>query len=286
MKSQITTLLTLTLLASLAACSKAAPNRISKSDAAADAFQQESIARVGLNMKLSLTFDDGPTTGTTEALLDLLAEENIKASFFLNGKNIPGREATVARMTREGHIVANHAQNHHHLPTVASDKGMNGLFDEVNETHRLILPYVQEGGRLYFRAPFGAWREHFAPFLNQDQILRNYIGPMFWDIGGNITRYPEKHPKEGQINFDADGSPAAAADWDCWSKPKGKQNLTVEQCTASYFKESMRRKGGIVLLHDISMQTVEMVRKLIPMWREAGFTFVTLDELPQLDQFR
>ena len=99
MKKQVTTLITLTLLASLAACSKPASNSITKGDDAVDAFQQKSIAKVGLVKKLALTFDDGPSAAHTMRLLDILEKENVKASFFLNGKNVKGNEAIVSMVS-------------------------------------------------------------------------------------------------------------------------------------------------------------------------------------------
>lgn len=281
MKRQLSTLMTLTLLASLAACSKAATNRVSKSDEAVDAFQEKSISRVGLVKKLALTFDDGPHPEHTVRLLDILEKENIKATFFVNGKNVPGNESIMKRMSDDGHVVASHAQDHDHLPTIAAEKGMRALFHQVMDTHLLIKPYFQRGGRMYFRAPYGAWKASFAPYLNEDQVLRDYIGPVFWDIGGEIS----KDPKTKKITLDANGNPYTAADWDCWNVIKGKQKLTLKQCAAGYNTETMKRNGGIVLLHDKTAQTVEMTAKLIPIWKKAGFKFVTLDEIRSLDQY-
>ena len=267
----------------LAACTKQSGVGLKKDTAEYDLFQKKSIARVGLNMKLALTFDDGPKAATTDLLLDLLEREGIKATFFLNGSKVKGNEATMRRMHEDGHVVANHSFEHVHLPKTEKALGMREIFRQVNESHIAIQPYLQPAGRLYFRAPFGAWNPLFADYLNEDQVLRDYIGPVFWDIGGNITR----HEKTGAIIFDADGSPATAADWDCWTIPKGKtkQNLTIDQCTKSYYKETVRRSGGIVLMHDVHAQTIEMVKKLIPAWRKAGFTFVTLDQIQAFDQY-
>lgn len=260
------------LMLSAISCSQN-PGGLQKGTDAYDAFQRKSIARVGLNMKLALTFDDGPTNGTTDALLELLKQEGIKASFFLNGKHIRGREATVRRMQQDGHVVANHSHTHAHLPRAAQNIGMSEVFKEVNRSHQAISPYLQPNGRLYFRAPFGAWRAEFADFLNRDQLLRDYIGPVFWDIGGSIV-------------MNTNGSVRAAADWDCWDKTsETDEKLSVEQCAYGYLNESLNRRGGIVLMHDVNMKTVDLVRNLIPRWRRAGFTFVTLDEIQALDQY-
>lgn len=56
----------------------------------------------------ALTFDDGPHPATTPGLLDVLARHAARATFFLIGERVAGNEAIVARMTAEGHEVANH----------------------------------------------------------------------------------------------------------------------------------------------------------------------------------
>jgi len=60
---------------------------------------------------VALTFDDGPATYTT-AVLDILQQEHIPATFFLIGKNISGNEQIVERMYREGHTIGNHSFYH------------------------------------------------------------------------------------------------------------------------------------------------------------------------------
>lgn len=64
---------------------------------------------------VALTFDDGPDTVYTPAILDTLAKLGVKATFFLNGNKIPGREWVVKRIINEGHIIGNHSYTHANL---------------------------------------------------------------------------------------------------------------------------------------------------------------------------
>ena len=91
-------------------------------------------------------------------------------------------------------------------------------------TNAAIAPYVRPGQGLYFRAPYGVWRKVHADFLNQDPELKHYVGPVYWDIGGDIS-------------YDDDGGLRAAADWDCWS-----QDLTADQCAQGYMRESAAQR--------------------------------------------
>lgn len=59
-----------------------------------------------------LTFDDGPTPKITEELLDILKEHNVKATFFIVGKEIKGREAILKRIYEEGHGIGLHTYSH------------------------------------------------------------------------------------------------------------------------------------------------------------------------------
>ena len=59
-----------------------------------------------------LTFDDGPLPRNTSRVLDSLASECVKATFFMVGQMARAYPSMVRRVYDEGHIVANHTQNH------------------------------------------------------------------------------------------------------------------------------------------------------------------------------
>lgn len=66
------------------------------------------------NNKISLTFDDGPSDETSE-ILDLLREHDAKATFFIWGQRIKGRESILKRIIKEGHEIGNHSYEHKRL---------------------------------------------------------------------------------------------------------------------------------------------------------------------------
>ena len=77
-------------------------------------------------MKISLTFDNGPTPSITDPVLDVLDKRDIKATFFVLGKNLQdqtGRDLVI-RAQNAGHLVGNHTFTH----TVQF-----GLSDSVDE---------------------------------------------------------------------------------------------------------------------------------------------------------
>ncbi len=61
---------------------------------------------------LVLTFDDGPGIPLTGEVLGILSRSNAKATFFLLGKNIQGREAIVRQISERGHEICSHGYEH------------------------------------------------------------------------------------------------------------------------------------------------------------------------------
>ena len=59
-----------------------------------------------------LTFDDGPLPPYTTRILETLAAECVKATFFMVGRMAQGYPAIVRRVYNEGHTIANHSQSH------------------------------------------------------------------------------------------------------------------------------------------------------------------------------
>jgi len=59
-----------------------------------------------------LTFDDGPVPRYTSRILETLASECVKATFFMVGQMARAYPSMVRRVHDEGHTVANHTQNH------------------------------------------------------------------------------------------------------------------------------------------------------------------------------
>jgi peptidoglycan/xylan/chitin deacetylase (PgdA/CDA1 family) len=226
-------------------------------------FQPRNITRFGLfhSKNLVLSFDDGPSVHTAK-LLDMLQERGIKATFFVLGKNARNYRNLLQRMESEGHIVANHTKTHADLGHVSPEVA----FGEIEYTHGKIRSFTGTH-RLYFRAPYGAWTSAHATLLNANAELKPYIGPIFWNVGG-------------ETRFAADGEIIAAADWECWSKHRG-----IPTCRQGYINEMAAIEGGVVLMHDITENTVEMAGELIDYWLRDGYRFITLDSVRALDQY-
>ena len=99
---------------------------------------------------VALTFDDGPHPGTTDRLLDGLGERGARATFFLVGEEIAGREDLVRRMAAEGHQVGNHTWSHVRL----SGRTAEETLEEVERTEA-ALEEILGPGSYWLRPPYG-----------------------------------------------------------------------------------------------------------------------------------
>ena len=215
---------------------------------------------------IALTFDDGPNAHTEE-VLDELKKLHVKATFFIVGKMAHRHPKTLARIAAEGHLLANHSATHVLLGSRKYDENPELLRDQLRDVDQQIQPLMKTGDKLYFRAPYGSWKSAHAAILNADPVLRNYVGPIYWDIGGDIT-------------MSRDGYVMSAADWDCWHL-----KWSAQTCAKGYLREIRRKDGGVVLMHCIHVQSAALVAAVVPPLIEEGYTFVRLDQMPEYRQY-
>ena len=237
------------------------PQRDSAAKTQLALFQQKTIFKSGLPRAhtIALTFDDGPNAHTAE-VLDALKELNVKATFFIVGKQAHKNPKLLARIAAEGHLLANHSADHE-LLSARFDATPDRLLAELRDVDEQIEPLMKHGDKLYFRAPYGSWKSAHAEILNSDARLRNYVGPVFWDIGGDMAM--------------RDGYVMSAADWDCWHI-----HWSAQTCAKGYLRETRRRDGGVVLMHCIHVNSAALVRAVVPALIEEGYNFVRLDQMP------
>lgn len=99
---------------------------------------------------ISLTFDDGPTIGITDQVLDLLEKYNSRASFFLIGQQItPKTEYLIKRAMSLGCTIENHTKTHPSMPKLLDEE----ILAEVKYTTDEIVRVTEEKP-LFFRPPY------------------------------------------------------------------------------------------------------------------------------------
>jgi len=127
----------------------------------------------GKKTGISLTFDDGPNSEFTEKILEILKRKNIKAAFFIIGKNIEGNENIVKQIDNEGHIIGNHSFGHKYwfnsLPS-------NVIAKEINKNAEILKKIIGKKPKFY-RTPFGLCSPNVARGIKKTKVIS--IG---WDF--------------------------------------------------------------------------------------------------------
>ena len=184
-----------------------------------------------------LTFDDGPDAATTPAVLDGLAAQCVKATFFLIGRNAQANPRIARRELAEGHTIGHHSFSHpaitlRRLSTAAAeadiDKGIKA--DD-------LAVYGQAGAEP--RVPFF----RYPGFADAPEVNH-------WLAGRNIAIF---------------GADLWASDW---------QDMTPQAELALIMERLERTKGGIVLLHDSRGQTAAMLPAFLAALKAGGFKIV------------
>lgn len=112
-----------------------------------------------------LTFDDGPTPGVTDRVLELLGEYNARATFFCVGEQIQKHPDLYQRLLKERHTVGNHTMTHVDARKIEPNQYIRE-FEECNDLMSTNL----------FRPPYGKITKAVY-----NQILKTHKVIM-WDV--------------------------------------------------------------------------------------------------------
>ena len=128
---------------------------------------------------VALTFDDGPHPEFTPKILDILAQHNAHATFFVIGRSAEKHPDLVKRMVREGHTIGNHTLDHDRF-------GVNQKRDywrrQINETQRIVATITGQPPAL-FRSPMGFKTGHIAAAAKEARLP--FVG---WSVRSLDTR--------------------------------------------------------------------------------------------------
>lgn len=184
----------------------------------------------GRDRVLYLSFDDGPDPVHTPPLLDLLAEHDAQATFFLIGAHAERHKDLVRRIVEAGHTIGNHSYSHPHF----NQLGLAAQLAEVDRTDRL-LNAIDQRDRHAFRPPRGVLPR---PMLLH--FIRNRRRIAYWSYDS--------------LDYSARG---------------------VRELVDLAHAEPPR-PGDIILMHDDSDTARQMLRTLLPAWKQQGYRFAAL----------
>ncbi len=108
-----------------------------------------------------LTFDEGYEAGYTPRILQVLKQNNVKATFFLTAHYINTQEELVKEMIEEGHIVGNHTVNHKSMPDLTDEQ----IKKEVMDLHTAVYEKFNYEMK-YIRPPKGEFSQRTINLTN------------------------------------------------------------------------------------------------------------------------
>src|SRR5437868_1182996 len=122
---------------------------------------------------IAMTFDDGPSAVLTLKLLDLLAAQHIKATFFVIGENVAEHPDIVARAAREGHEIGNHSWSHPNFAKMSAES----VRSQLQRTDDAIKNATGNRPTL-MRPPYGSVTEREKRWIHDEFGYRIIL----WDV--------------------------------------------------------------------------------------------------------
>jgi len=150
--------------------------------------------------EIALTFDDGPNPRWTPALLDTLAQHEVRATFFLIGQYAAQQPELVRRIHAAGHSIGNHTWTHPDLAITGKSQTREELTRTNGELERILGAPVT-----FFRPPFGSRRPatlRIARELELTPVMWNAMAPDWRathpeQVAPQLAASIEEHTKQG-----------------------------------------------------------------------------------------
>lgn len=189
-----------------------------------------------------LTFDDGPSKNTND-ILNILQENNIKATFFVLGSQVEKMPEMTKKIYDEGHYIANHGYSHVYSSIYQSPEQ---VLNEYNKCNQIIANAigVPEYNSHLFRFPGGSVGGYYAQIKEQAITL----------LEQNNILY---------------------VDWNALTGDSEKANPTEEYLMNNLQRTTKEKNSIVLLMHDSQskIEAVEFLPKVIEYLKQKGYEF-------------
>ncbi len=186
-----------------------------------------------------LTFDDGPNSGTTDVILDILKEENVKATFFVTNR---GPDELIKRAYEEGHTIALHTASHDYSVVYSS---VDAYFDDllsVQDRVKRITGYESK----IIRFPGGS----------SNTISRKYTEGIMSTLTNDVINRGFRY-----------------YDWNLSSGDAAGGRHTADEIRDNVINGLRKDRVNMILMHDIKPYTRDALRDIIKYGRDNGYSF-------------
>ena len=198
-----------------------------------------------------LTFDDGPSDNTGE-ILDILDANNVKATFFVVGREEKYYD-TYRDIVNRGHTLGLHSYTHDYGKIYAS---LDDFAEDIEELQKLLYD-VTGVSCVYYRFPGGS--SNTVSKVDMDTLI-DYVN------------------NKGLVYYD----------WNALNNDAVCGSFTPQQLVDNIMKDAVSQNDVVILMHDLTARhtTVESLQQLIDELREQGFTLLPIDENAPLIRHR
>lgn len=189
-----------------------------------------------------LTFDDGPSNNTHQ-ILDILKQNNIKATFFVLGSQVEIFPETTNRIYNEGHYIANHGYSHKYSEIYQSPEQVLNEFNQCNQIVAKTINVPEYNSHL-FRFPGGSVGGKYAELKKQAITL--------------LEQNDILH-----------------IDWNSLTGDSERVNPTEEYLMDNLQKTTEGKNSLVILMHDAQAKkiTAETLPKVIEYLQQQGYSF-------------
>jgi peptidoglycan/xylan/chitin deacetylase (PgdA/CDA1 family) len=190
--------------------------------------------------QLALTYDDGPNDPHTLRMLEVLARNDVRATFFTIGRYVQQRPEIVREIVQAGHVVGNHTFRH----PLLIFKSAAEIRDELMRCRAALQDAIGEHSNL-FRPPFGGR----GPAVLR--IARELgLEPIMWNVTG----------------YDCNAPPSAVIERKVSGQIRGGDVILLHD-------------GGHLQMGADRSQTVLATENLIKRYKSEGYEFVTIKQM-------
>ena len=189
-----------------------------------------------------LTFDDGPSS-VTNTILDVLKQENVKATFFVLGSRVEAKPDVVKRIYDEGHYIANHGYSHIYENIYATPQAVLDEYNRCNDAVKNAIGVPEYNSHL-FRFPGGITGGKYADIKSQaNELLKQ----------NNIVH----------------------VDWNALNGDAETNDLSIDFELARLQETTQNKNSVVILMHDAPAKkvTAEALPQIISYLREQGYEF-------------
>ena len=189
--------------------------------------------------QIALTFDAGWLYENTEALLNLLDEYNVKATFFVSGLWVKEHPDLAIEIVNRGHTLENHSLTHGHMSEMADAEVKN----EISQTTDIIIETTGYLPQL-FRPPYGEYDERILRILKEE----GYPYTILWTVD----------------SYD-------------WAEELNGVKITKDYLVNRVLSKAS--DNGIILMHVGGYETIKALPEIITGLRSEGYELVKVNDM-------